>query len=277
MLIKKLIAVSLVVLLLLVSGCALLEEPERNLPQTPPQERPEPEPEPELPEKPAEALEEPGLAGLGGISLRDLPEPVASWFEERKDIKGAYVYQHPNYVYVMIAAGEKPTGGHKIDVKDMNLEDFPRVITVEFVSPAPDTAVTQAITHPSFVMSIVTDTIADYVVKTVDAQELNVEDKIIVAAIDIPKGGEIVGNPLRLKGKIAAFEAMFVARIYDADDNLLKEQILMADGGGPMWGKFDVEIEYQKSDTDTGRIEIGEFSAEDGSYKLKESVEVHFK
>jgi len=275
MLIKNLIAVLLIAMLLLISGCALLEEPERNLPQTPPQERPEPEPEP--PKEPVEAVEEPGLAGLGGISLRDLPEPVAEWFEERKDIKGAYVYQHPDHVYIMIAAGEKPTGGHKIDVKDINLEDFPRVITIEFVPPAPEAIVTQVITYPSFVMSVVTDTIADYVVKTVDDQELTVEDKIIVAAIDIPKKDELLENPMRLKGKIAAFEAMFVARIYDADDNLLKEQILMSDGGGPMWGRFDVEIEYQKPNTNSGRVEIGEFSAEDGSYKLRESVDVRFR
>ena len=275
MLIKNLIAVLLIAMLLLISGCALLEEPERNLPQTPPQERPEPEPEP--PKEPVEAVEEPGLAGLGGISLRDLPEPVAEWFEERKDIKGAYVYQHPDHVYIMIAAGEKPTGGHKIDVKDINLEDFPRVITIEFVPPAPEAIVTQAITYPSFVMSVVTDTIADYVVKTVDDQELTVEDKIIVAAIDIPKKDELLENPMRLKGKIAAFEAMFVARIYDADDNLLEEQILMSDGGGPMWGRFDVEIEYQKPNTNSGRVEIGEFSAEDGSYKLRESVDVRFR
>lgn len=277
MLIKNSITVSLVVMLLLISGCALLEQPERNLPQTPPQERPEPEPEPELPEQPVEAVEEPGLAGLGGMSLRDLPEPVAAWFTERKEIKGAYVYQHPNYVYIMIAAGEKPTGGHRIDVKDINLEDFPRVITIEFVPPTPDAIVTQAITYPSFVMSVVTDTIADYVVKTVDAKELNVEEKTIIAAIDIPKEAELAGNPLRLKGKIAAFEAMFVAKIYDAGDNLLKEQVLMTDGGGPMWGRFDVEIEYQKPDTDTGRVEIGEFSAKDGSYMLRESVDVRFR
>ena len=275
MLIKNLIAVLLIAMLLLISGCALLEEPERNLPQTPPQERPEPEPEP--PKEPVEAVEEPGLAGLGGISLRDLPEPVAEWFEERKDIKGAYVYQHPDHVYIMIAAGEKPTGGHKIEVKDINLEDFPRVITIEFVPPAPEAIVTQVITYPSFVMSVVTDTIADYVVKTVDDQELTVEDKIIVAAIDIPKKDELLENPMRLKGKIAAFEAMFVARIYDADDNLLEEQILMSDGGGPMWGRFDVEIEYQKPNTNSGRVEIGEFSAEDGSYKLRESVDVRFR
>lgn len=274
---KILNIVTFIVLLTVISGCALLERPERNIPQTPPQERPEPAPEPELPEEPAEAVEEPGLAGLGGISLRDLPEPVASWFEERKEIKGAYVYQHPNYVYIMIAAGEKPTGGHRIDVKDINLEDFPRVITIEFVPPAPDAVVTQAITYPSFVMSVATDTIADYAVKTVDAQELNAEEKTIVAAIDVPKKNELAGNPMRLKGKIAAFEAMFVARIYDADNNLLKEQILMADGGGPMWGRFDTEIEYKKPDTDTGRVEIGEFSAEDGSYILRESVEVRFR
>ncbi len=126
-------------------------------------------------------------------------------------------------------------------------------------------------------MSIDTDTIADYVIKTVDAQELKVEKKTVVAAIDIPRAGELIGNPVRLKGKIAAFEAMFVVRIYDAGDNLLKEQIMMADGGGPMWGGFDAEIEYQKPDKNTGRVEIGEFSAEDGSYKLRESVDVRFR
>jgi len=275
MLKKIMNTVLFLVLLTVFSGCALLEQPGRDLPQIPPRERHEPEPE--LPEKPVESVEEPGLAGLRGISFRDLPGSVAKWFNERKKIRGAYVYQHPNYVYIMIAAGEKPTGGHRIDVKNMNLEDFPRVVTIEFVPPAPDAIVTQAITYPSFVMSVVTDAIADYVVKTVDTQELSVEEKTVVAVIDMPREGELAGNPMRLKGKIAAFEAMFVVRIFDAKDNLLKEQVLMADGGGPMWGRFDTEIEYQKPDTDTGRVEIGEFSAKDGSYILRESVDVKFR
>ncbi len=55
---------------------------------------------------------------------------------------------------------------------------------------------------------------ADYLVKTVEGQELNVKEKIIAAVIDIPKEGEIAGNPLRLKGKIAGN----VILVYNKDE-----------------------------------------------------------
>jgi len=270
---KSMILMMFIILSLVISGCALfVEDPARNIPPAI-----EERPEPVQPEKPQEAVDEPGLAGIGGISMRDLPDQVASWFSQRYKTKGAYVYQHPNYVYILFAAGEKPTGGHTIEVKDMNLEDFPRVITIEFVPPAPGAMVTQAITHPSLIISVETDEIADYVVRTGEGQELDVEDKIIVSALELPKEEDTVENPLRVKGKIAAFEAMFVIRVYDANDTLLKEQIMMADGGGPMWGRFDDQLEYANPGTDTGRLEIGEFSAEDGSYKLRESVNIRFR
>lgn len=269
---KKLIVVTTAITLIFaIPGCALFADPPL-LPQIP-HERPEPQP----PEKPAEDAKEPWPAGVEGIPVEDLPEPAAVWFSGHYRTKGAYLYQHPNYVYLMIAAGEKPTGGHKIEVKDINLEDFPRVITVAFVPPAPGAVVTQAITYPSLIISIETDMIADYLVRTVDGEELAVQEKIHLSALELPREGEVVDNPLRVKGKIAAFEAMFVVRIYDDNDRLLKEQIMMAEGGGPMWGNYDGLIEYLEPATAAGRVEIGEFSAKDGSYKLRESVKVRFR
>ena len=44
--------------------------------------------------------------------------------------------------------GEKPTGGYKITIEDLQVVDNTLVVDYSLVSPAPDDIVTQAITYP---------------------------------------------------------------------------------------------------------------------------------
>jgi hypothetical protein len=50
---------------------------------------------------------------------------------------------------VVAAAGKKPTGGYRVEVRSLSVKDKTLLVRWEVHSPAPDAVVTQAITYPA--------------------------------------------------------------------------------------------------------------------------------
>lgn len=205
-----------------------------------------------------------------------IPNDAKEWLGQFEQAEGAYVFQHPDATYVKINSKEQPTGGYSIHIKDYSDEEYNREIIYEIVEPGKDVMVTQAITYPSVILEIHSDMVAQYEVKTSKGEVLKTEEKVILAKLDLPKENEEISNPVKIKGKIVAFEAAFSVRILDDKDNIIHEEHLMADAGGPNWGNFDAEITYPKPNSETGSIEIGEYSAKDGEFELREKVAIKF-
>jgi hypothetical protein len=205
-----------------------------------------------------------------------IPEDAKEWFNQSNDTEGAYVFQHPDATYIKINSSEQSTGGYTIHIKDYLEEEYPRIITYEIIEPEEDAMVTQAITYPSVILEVFSDTVSQYEVKTVNGEALNAEDRLIWAKLELPKENQEINSPIRVKGKIVAFEGAFSVRILDNNDKVIHEEHLQADAGGPTWGNFDNEITYPDTDSETGSIELGEYSAKDGEYLLREKISVKF-
>ncbi|AOY75932.1 Gmad2 immunoglobulin-like domain-containing protein [Clostridium formicaceticum] len=206
-----------------------------------------------------------------------VPSAVKEWFQQFGNEEGAYVYQHPDATYIRINAGERPTGGYGIIVEDYLEEEYPRVILVDMMMPDDEDVVTQAIAYPSITLQIDTDMVSEYEVRTMDGETFPTESKLVHAVLELPEEGEEINNPVEIRGRIIAFEGSFIVRILDDEDELIHEEHLQADAGGPYWGNFRDEVRYPVTDAEKGRVEIGEYSAKDGEYIMREQVSVRFK
>lgn len=211
------------------------------------------------------------------VEEENLPPVTREWFQQFGNHQGAYIYEEPSATYIRINAGEKPTGGYRIRVEDYIEDDSPRIITVDIIEPKDKDIVTEAITYPFTILKIHSDMVAEYEVKTADGKSFNSEERIVLAKFELPEKNEEVGNPVEIKGEIAAFEGSFSVRILDNKGDILHEEHLQADAGGPYWGKFHEKITYPATEAKGGRIELGEYSAKDGVYIMREFLPIKFK
>ncbi len=206
-----------------------------------------------------------------------LPKAAGEWFATFENEKGAYAYQHPYGSYIKINAGEKPTGGYSLDFKELVDEGYFKSILLELREPEEGQQVTQALTYPQMIIRVAAEEVSSYQIKTTDGEEFQVEDKIKLAGFEGLKQKDIITSPLRVKGKVAAFEGAFGIRILEVDNKEVHVAQLQAAAGAPNWGNFNAEISFPTVDAATGFIEIGEFSAKDGSWVVLERLEISFK
>ncbi len=96
-----------------------------------------------------------------------------------------------------------------------------------------------------------------------------------VIVLDYPQNNETVGNPLTVRGRAALtpFEATLVMRVYDAWGQLCGVAPIMTQGeyGGP--ATFEGSVAYGGV-PGTGRVEVADVSAKDGSDIAKAAVAV---
>lgn len=210
------------------------------------------------------------------VEEQGLPQHAKEWLGQFDQEKGAFVYQHPDGTYIKIIAGEKPTGGYSIEVQEYDDTDYPRKVTIDVIEPDEGDATTQALTYPTLIIKVPSDQASKYEVTTTTGEAYDVEETLIFAKLEKPEEDEEVGNPVQIKGKIIAFEGSFIVRILDEDDNIIHEEVLQADAGGPVWGSFDEEITYPETDAEKGSIELGEYSPKDGEYiqRVKTSIKL---
>lgn len=89
------------------------------------------------------------------ISSEEIPEDLRDWVEENRMLKGIYYKTLGEKTYILISAGEKPTGGYSI-----LLDSITRVapgsiyLTARVESPDPDMMVIQIITWPHILIAI---------------------------------------------------------------------------------------------------------------------------
>lgn len=108
------------------------------------------------------------------------------------------------------------------------------------------------------------------------AGEIRVEKEpnIIVYS---PQPNDAIGLPLVLKGEARVFESTFNYRVKDATGKIIFESFAMAaspDMG--IYGPFEVHVNYPEPETDTGAVEVFEYSAKDGSEINKVIIPVSF-
>ncbi|KAB3532470.1 Gmad2 immunoglobulin-like domain-containing protein [Alkaliphilus serpentinus] len=215
---------------------------------------------------------------LAILEEEHVPSNAMDWFKEfnRKE-KAAYVYQHPNATFIRVDAGEKPTGGYDIEVKGYVEEEYPRRIHVEFTEPEEGQVVTEALIYPTVYLKVYTKEASRYDVIDQQKEILNTEEEFVYAVLETPLEDDKIDSNFRVKGRIIAFEGAFVIRILDAYDKVIHEEFLQADAGGPQWGAFDEKIIFQPPKDDTGFLEVGEFSAQNGIFLQRLRIPIRFE
>jgi hypothetical protein len=82
------------------------------------------------------------------LSLDQVPAEISRWAEPLAKKKSTGIKSHGRFTYLLVSAGQKPTGGWRVSVLNVQRSfGFTRV-AAEIVPPGPDEMVTQAEAYP---------------------------------------------------------------------------------------------------------------------------------
>lgn len=91
------------------------------------------------------------------------------------------------------------------------------------------------------------------------------EDVTPAILVENPAVGDTIASPVHLTGTANTFEAAFTIDVIDANGNLLQEQHAQATSGTGTRGTFDVSVPFKVKEQQSGKVEVFELSAKDGS------------
>lgn len=117
------------------------------------------------------------------VDIKDVEsnKSLYSWYEANKRSKGVYFSIEKEFTYILAGAGERPTGGYSVDIKEISREPINDLyISAKVNYPDPDMMVTQAITYPHVLVKIKTEF-------TKDIHCEIIEDNLIKSIKDVIK------------------------------------------------------------------------------------------
>lgn len=80
---------------------------------------------------------------------------LTEWYQKNYQKNGILSKEYENKAYVIVSAGERPTGGYTIEMESATMVSPKSVyITAMVTKPAPDAMVTQAITYPHLLIEL---------------------------------------------------------------------------------------------------------------------------
>ncbi len=92
-----------------------------------------------------------------------------------------------------------------------------------------------------------------------------------------PRAGDKVSSEFVVKGNARTFESNVVIRLYDSEGNVLLETFTLANASDAgQFGPFEKMINYQ-SNSETGTLEVFQYSAKDGSQIDKVTIPLIFE
>lgn len=211
-----------------------------------------------------------GPAGLERPDLDTLPEAVRAWYEANHRTQGVYRLNHGGKTYVLVAWGEKPTGGFAVTIRGFEEQKDVLVGTVDLVAPGPNDMVIQVLTYPA-------DLVALSQTEKLFAYEFEGPDWVAPAAadvkavplasttvfIDLPAPGAIITNPVRIRGVARMYEATLQVTLEDGHMVLAEKTITTSDAA-PAWGTFDIELAYDAPTQAHGMLIFWHEDAADG-------------
>lgn len=80
---------------------------------------------------------------------------VTTWFNQNYQKLGVFSLKQDNVMYVLVAAGKKPTGGYTVGINNITMESSKNAYVSAYVkSPSPDMMVIQVETYPYILVKI---------------------------------------------------------------------------------------------------------------------------
>ena len=204
-------------------------------------------------------------------NLREVPDEIGRWVETKKHEQGIHLLSAGTHRYLLIAWGEKPTGGYEVKVDEDNIREWQKTLHVDakLVAPDPDDMVTQALTYPYALLRLPADDTPVLVnfygevwreAKLDDAQageEIIVLEPVLTTDDQAP-------NPLVVRGWAQVYEGTMELVLEDGHLQLAEAQLMLATGG-PEWAEFEIALTYPNPTSPTGTVYGAYTDAEDGS------------
>lgn len=194
---------------------------------------------------------------------------LAKWYEENKQKSGISYVKDGKYIYAIVGAGEKPTGGYSISIDEVfySTEDSV-VINATVTPPGKDMNVIMILTYPSILIRIDSSAV-ETVAGEVRGAEKPSQDQFIAMAVDMISTMELFDlNDEKVRDVTAAERDRIIKSLTDVviDDN---PYILMITGNILKVTLQDgTIIRFTSYGSDTNVIATFEAAEEQGTYHL---------
>ena len=210
------------------------------------------------------------------LTQRDLPEAVASWVEARHGETGVHFMTYDRLTYILVALGERPTGGYAVTItKVARLDDQRARIYVDVRSPGPGDMVTQVITYP-YDIGAVDAAYTQFDIKAPGLDNTFASSTGPNIVVTAPANGAVLGSTVRVTGRARATEGVLYLRLTDANGGVLAEQVLTLPAGAPDWSTFDQTISFARPQISRGFLWVYTLSPRDGTLLDAAVVPVKF-
>lgn len=173
----------------------------------------------------------------------------------------------------MVSMGEKFAPGYQVNIDRVEEKEGKWVVEASFTKPAEEDYSGTA-TYPFEVIGIKDDGKPVEVLETEDQEFKKLETVEIPEAMSLaasknfivfyPREGELITNPITVKGKARVFEATFRITLEDGHNELATKPV-MTDEGAPGWGYFEVTTSYDKPSNPQGHIIFSYENMENGN------------
>lgn len=100
------------------------------------------------PEETNGKLDAVALVTIEPAALESLSEDAKQAIEDKKGEEGSYLFEENGRLYLAVFAGECPTGGYRVGLKEVFLDGEEVFVRAELTQPGPDMMVTDALTYP---------------------------------------------------------------------------------------------------------------------------------
>ncbi len=215
------------------------------------------------------------------VELEELPAGVARWVQAHHRQHGVHVLPAGEVRYVLVAWGEKPTGGYSLNVSHVTKSHLGTIdVVCELSVPDPDEMVTQALTYPYQVIAldagnetIVVNFLGDSWLG--DALGQPSEDDADVVMKANLGDGDVAPNPLVVWGRARVYEATLELVVEDGHYHLSKDTITVSTGA-PDWAEFAVVITLDAYTSAAGSIIAQVEDVKDGEIHEVSTIPITF-
>lgn len=202
------------------------------------------------------------------VTLDSVDDPkVLAWIQQNSRVKGVHVARFDETTYVLASRGLEQTGGGDIIFVDAFLRDDGIHLVFEVCDPDQGD-VTQEPDHPAVVLATERDPAEMAGVETrgpevLDFARHSASNSAIVVTEPLV-GTQVSSSPLLVRGHARVFEGTVQLRLEDGH-NVLARTFTTATAGGPAWGEFEIELEFETPTSPGLTLTVFEESARDGS------------
>lgn len=198
-----------------------------------------------------------------------IPEAIEHWVEALRGVEGVYVRRDGDLQYVLVAMGERPTGGYQVELNDVIETADYILLEVVYRTPGAGDLVSQALTYPCLVVAVRSgkdvqvnrlDEKGEAVPLLVYRHEAAEGSGLIVLDAPVPFQG--AASTVRLAGRAKTGLPVF-AYAEDGHHVLLEETRLELSAVGDGWMRFDQELALRGSSSPHAILVVG-FGTGDG-------------